>query len=105
LYYDEDMNERQEQLIEHFVAWIKAKGLRSPAILLLEANKPLALIGGQALLFAQPLLGLVGTALGWPVDREHATEWATLLEDPAGIDHILERLEGTESCSDCSLSR
>jgi hypothetical protein len=99
------MNERQEQLIERLVAWIKARGLRSPAILLLKANEPLALIGGQALLFAQPLLGLVGTALGWPIDSERATEWANLLEDSAGIDRILERLEGTGQCSDCSLNR
>jgi hypothetical protein len=87
------MNERQEQMIERLVAWIEARGLQSLAILLLEANKPLSLVGGQALLFFQPLLGLVGPALGWPVDREHVGEWTALLEDPAGIDRILERLE------------
>lgn len=87
------MNERHEQMIERLVEWIEVRGLRSPAILLLEANKPLATIGGQALLFLQPLLGWVEPALGWSADREPAAEWAALLEDPAGIDRILERLE------------
>lgn len=87
------MNECQEQLIERLVEWIEVRGLRSPAILLLEANKPLACIGGQALLLIQPLLGLVGPALGWPVGKERAAEWAALLEHPSGIDRILERLE------------
>ena len=80
------MSERQEQMIERLVAWIEAKGLRSLAILLLEANKPLALVGGQVLIFFQPLLGWVGPALGWPGNREHVDEWAALLEDPAGVD-------------------
>jgi hypothetical protein len=87
------MNERQEQMIERLAEWIEARGLRSLAILLLEANKPLATIGGQALLFLQPMLGLVGPALGWSGDGEPAAEWAALLEDPAGIDLILKRLE------------
>ena len=87
------MNEHQEQMIERLVQWIEARGLRSAAILLLEANKPLALFGGQALLFLQPLLGLVGPALGAPGGGEPTTEWADLLENPAGIERILERLE------------
>jgi hypothetical protein len=87
------MNERHEQRIERLVEWIEARGLRSPAILLLEANKPLAAIGGQALLFLQPLLGWVGPALGWSAGQEHAAEWAALLEEPDGVDRILERLE------------
>ena len=87
------MNEQQEQMIERLVEWIEARELRAPAILLLEANKPLAAIGGQALLFVQPLLGLAGRALGWPAGTEPAAEWAALLEHPAGIDRILERLE------------
>jgi hypothetical protein len=87
------MNEQQEQMIERLVQWIEARGLRSPAILLLEANKPLALFGGQALLFLQPLLGLVGPVLGGSGGQEPAAEWAALLENPAGIDRIIERLE------------
>ena len=80
-------------MIERLVAWIEARGLRSAAILLLEANKPLAPIGGQALLLLQPLLGLVGPALGWSSGAEPAAEWADLLENPAGVDRILERLD------------
>lgn len=87
------MNEHQEQMIERLVAWIEARGLGAPALLLLEANKPLAAIGGQALLFVQPLLGLAGRALGWSSSSEQIAQWADLLEHPAGVDRILERLE------------
>jgi hypothetical protein len=87
------MNEHQEQMIERLAEWVAARGLRSPAILLLEANKPLATIGAQALLFFQPLLGLVGPALGWSGGEGPAADWAALLENPAAVDRILERLE------------
>ena len=72
---------RREQLIGRLAGWITARGLESPAILFFELSKPLALLGSQALLVLQPL---VGGALD---------EWADLLEDPATIDQILDRLE------------
>jgi hypothetical protein len=93
------VNEHQEQMIERLVEWIEARGLRAPAILLLEANKPLAAIGGQALLFLQPLIGLVSRPSGTAqadassADAASPADWAALLEHPAGIDRILERLE------------
>ncbi len=86
-------DERRERMIERLAEWIEAKGLRSPAILFLEANKPLTLIGSQVLLFLQPLLGFIGPTLGWFDDDRILAEFATLLEDPASIDRILERLE------------
>ena len=71
----------REQMIGRLAGWIVARGLESPAILFLELTKPLALLGSQALLVLQPLLGGV------------LDEWADLLEDPATIDQILDRLE------------
>jgi len=68
-------------MIGRLAGWITARGLESPAILFFELGKPLALVGSQALLFLQPLLG---GALD---------EWAELLEDPAVVDQILDRLE------------
>jgi hypothetical protein len=68
-------------MIGRLAGWIAARGLESPAILFFETCKPLAPLGSQALLVLQPLLG---GALN---------EWADLLEDPAAIDQILDRLE------------
>ena len=87
-------SERRDQMIEGLSQWIRANGLRSPALLFLEANKPLAPLGSQALLFLQPLLGLVGPAMGWFRDDHVFAEYAILLEDSVNIERILDRLEG-----------
>lgn len=76
---------RREQMIGRLAGWITARGLESPAILFFEWSKPLALVGSHALLLLQPLLG---GALD---------EWAELLEDPAAIDQILDRLESRDA--------
>ena len=81
-------------MIESLSQWIRANGLRSPALLFLEANKPLAPLGSQVLLFLQPLLGLVGPAMGWFHDDHVFAEYAILLEDSVNIERILDRLEG-----------
>jgi hypothetical protein len=82
-------------LIGRLAGWITAHGLQSPAILFFELSKPLALLGSQALLVLQPLLGsaLPGAApFGAPLH-----EWADLLEDPATVDQILDRLESRDA--------
>ena len=86
-------DERREQMIEGVVQWIDAKGLHSPAILFLQAGKPLALIGSQLLLVLQPLLGFVGPAMGWFQDSRLLADYAQLLEDEVSIERILARLD------------
>lgn len=76
---------RREQRIERLTGWIAARGLESPAILLLELSKPLALLSSHALLVLHPVLG---GALD---------EWADLLEDPTAMDQIVERLESRDA--------
>ncbi len=94
-------NERHEQMIERLVGWIVDRELAVPAILLLEAYKPLALIGGQALLFLQPFLGLIRPMLNSPGGEQglddSLTEWAMLLQEPGAIDRVLVRLEHKET--------
>jgi hypothetical protein len=94
-------SERHEQMIERLVDWIVDKELVAPAILLLEAYKPLAPIGGQALLFLQPFLGLIRPMLNAPGGEQSwddsLAEWATLLQEPGAIDCIVERLEHKET--------
>ena len=93
--------ERQEQKIERLVGWIVDRDLVEPAILLLEAYKPLALIGGQALLFLQPFLALIRPMLSAPGGEQgqddSLTEWAMLLQEPDAIDRVLVRLEHQET--------
>jgi len=79
-------------LVSSLVEWIAARGLGIPAVLFLEAHKPLAAVGGQALLFLQPLVGFVGPMLGWSHDESLLADYAALLEDPENVDRILDHL-------------
>ncbi|MBN1582694.1 MAG: hypothetical protein JXA89_18430 [Anaerolineae bacterium] len=85
--------DRQEQIIANLADWIRDRDLESPAILFLQVNKPLALIGSQALLLLQPVLGFVGPMLGWFENDQVLAEYAALLETPGSIDRILSLLE------------
>jgi hypothetical protein len=96
-----EVSECHEQMIERLVGWIVDRELVVPAILLLEAYKPLALIGGQALLFLQPFFGLIGSMLnssgGEQGLDDRLTKWAMLLQEPGVIDRVLVRLEHQET--------
>jgi hypothetical protein len=85
--------DRQGQLIDRLAHWITARGLAAPAVLFLEASKPLAPIGSQVLLLFQPMLGAIGPTLGWFDDDQIVAEYAELLEDTANVDRVLEALE------------
>jgi hypothetical protein len=79
--------------IDRLTAWIRGRGLATPALLLLETSKPLLPIGAQMVLLLQPLLGAFGPVLGWLGDDEALHEMASWLEDPAAVDQVLARLE------------
>jgi hypothetical protein len=87
------VNARRERVIVRLAEWIQAKGLGAPAILFLQAYKPLAPVLSHILLFSQPLFGSVGPMLGWFDDEQSIAEYALLLEDPTIIDQILLCLE------------
>jgi len=80
------MDDPREGSIERLVRWIQVRGLAEPAVLFIEASKPLLPIGSQALLLVQPLLGLLGR------DRD-VNEFVDLFEDPASVERLLLRLE------------
>ena len=61
-------------------------GLITPALLFLEMNKPLAFIGAQALLVAQPFLDI-------GLNRADVSDLASILEDRAGVEELIDRLE------------
>ncbi len=65
-------------------------GLRLPALIGLEAGRPLSLIGGQLLWLLQPVLSLV-------VSGEMVGQAALLLEEPAAVEELIDELEARES--------
>lgn len=86
-------DDRREHMIARLAKWIQDKGLQSPAILFLQANKPLAPISSQALLFVQPIVGLIGPMFGWFQNDQTLDEYALLLENPSNIEQLLSLLE------------
>ena len=76
--------------IEKVAAKITDLGLTAPAILLLEAHKPLAFIGSQLLLIAQPALDIF-----LPQNLIHNT--SNLLADPGQLEELITRLETDNS--------
>jgi len=61
-------------------------GLAGPAVLLLEANKPLAFLGSQLLLVAQPTLNIF-------VSPHLTQQTINLLTDSAQLEQLIQALE------------
>ena len=78
--------------VEELANKITDLGLTAPAILLLEAHKPLAFIGSQLLLIAQPTLDifLPGNLVG---------HTANLLANPDQLEDLITRLEMSNAAS------
>lgn len=72
--------------VESLVAWLQEVGLAGPAFLLLHGLRPLAFVGGQGLLFVQPLLPLER----W---RSSVGRLAEILEDRSRLENLLVVLE------------
>jgi hypothetical protein len=81
---------RRQQLIDRLARRIDNLGLTAPAILFLEMNKPLAFLGAQLLLVAQPFLsiGLNNADLG---------DFAAIIEERGGVEELIERLESIKT--------
>jgi hypothetical protein len=77
---------RVDELIEKMAEEIAKRGLVTPAILLLEAGKPLSFVGSQALLLLEPVLGTF-----WSHDL--VAEIACLLEGRDNVERLLDGLE------------
>ncbi len=76
----------QDTFIDQLAAAFGRRGLRLPALIALEAGSPLAFLGGQLLWLAEPALSLM-------MDRETIRQTARLLEDPAAVAALVNRLE------------
>ena len=72
--------------VEQVAQKINTLGLTTPAILLLEAHKPLAFIGSQALLVAQPMLDIF-------LPQHLVRHTAELLADSHQLEQLITSLE------------
>jgi len=80
---------RREQLLDDLTRRIEKMGMTAPAILLLEAYKPLAFLGAQLLWFAQPFLRL-------GLKEADLRDLTLLVEDRAGVEELIDRLEASQ---------
>jgi hypothetical protein len=78
--------EEQEQLLDRIADQIVRRRLQMPAALFLEMHRPLRFFAGQGLLFASPLLGAF-----FGLDQIY--KFSRLVEDPATVDRLLQRIE------------
>jgi hypothetical protein len=74
----------QAARIERMALRLEAAGLSAPAIAFLEVNRPLAFLGSQMLLVAQPLLSPFLPSLDG---------WIEILEDRGSVERLVRRLE------------
>lgn len=83
----------EEKLIDRLADWIIRQGLVTPAVFLLETNKPFSFLGSQALWMIQPLLGPVA-------GHDRIGAYARLLEDQSNVERLLARLESRRADGD-----
>jgi hypothetical protein len=77
---------RRHELIARVSAQLCTWHLREPAIVFLAMHSPLAFLGSQLLLVAQPFLGTAGAS-------QFAYDCALVFQDPENVNLLLDRLE------------
>ena len=78
-----------DALLDRVAEQVVRRGLVTPAVFFLELHRPLSFLAGQATHALQPFLAPL---FGY----ETVQRLARLLEDPANVDRLLERLEQME---------
>jgi hypothetical protein len=79
-----------DPFLDQIAIFLKQRGLNAVALTLLEVGQPLTFIGGQLLWLAQPAVALL-----WPTDR--VRRLAQLMEDPAMVQSLMQRLAADEA--------
>lgn len=72
--------QEKEELAAGLAKRVVELGLAGPALLFLESHRPFYFLGSQLLIFASPFLGA------------EAQRYASLLEDPSGLQALLTQL-------------
>ncbi|HHX39529.1 MAG TPA: hypothetical protein GX715_06155 [Armatimonadetes bacterium] len=83
---DELTPEQRDEVTEKLAARVVERRLESVATLFLELNKPIAFIGGQALLVGAPIFG---TLFGY----ENMQRLALYFQSPENVERLLVRIE------------
>lgn len=78
--------QRRQELTDRFARRVVELGMTAPAILFLEAYKPLSFLGAQLLWMTGPFLNVVFNS----VDLH---DFTLLIEDDAGVEALIARLE------------
>jgi len=76
-------------LLDELAGRIVQLHMAAPAILFLETGKPLAFLGSQALVFAEPMVRLFFTAPRYG-------DVTRLLEDRTNVEALIQRIEARE---------
>jgi hypothetical protein len=76
----------RQQVIDRTANRLAGLGLTAPAVLFLEMHKPLAFLGAQVLLAAQPFLSLA-------FNDADIRDLAEIIEDSTGLEQLIGRLE------------
>lgn len=76
----------QEQSLDRWAERIHRSGLGVVALPLLEIGRGLGFLASQALLLSRPVLAVL-------VDEAQIDQYVAILEDPAALDELIERVE------------
>lgn len=76
----------RQALIAEIARRLKSRRLAAPAVLLLESHRPFGFVVSQAMLLFEPMVE-------WFLGPTSWHEYAAILEDPQGIEQLLEELE------------
>jgi len=77
--------EQDKESAQDLVRWLAYRQLTTPAVLLLEATKPVGFLISQALLLGEPLLGFL-------FGSDRIAAYADLLAEPDNVERLIGRL-------------
>ena len=81
--------QRRQELIDRFAQRVAQMGMTAPAILFLESYKPVSFLGAQFLWFSEPFLSIL-------INPTDLHDFTVLIQDEAGTEALLERLESLQ---------
>ena len=84
-YHELDKPVDWEETIEKVATKISQLGMETPAVLMLEAHKPLTFFVNQGLIFLSPIL--------FPFFGSHTTRAAKFFEDRQNVEKLIQRIE------------
>lgn len=86
----ESRREEHREAMDRFAAKVIDWRMTAPAIMFLEASKPLSFLGNQALIFFQPIVQSIFSFKSYD-------EVAEILEDRENIEYLLCKIEELEA--------